>query len=154
VCRGHYDQHLHWIEKFCLVLLGLSALLTYLDFEVNSSLMIGLSGLAVVFFLYAQRPPVAENNDGSFADLLTCAILPKVLWISCSASTIGVMFFLLFGQNPAYKNMLFIGGGTIFIACWVLTFILINNRKYLLDVQPVLMRALPILLIDIYAYAQ
>jgi hypothetical protein len=50
--------------------------------------------------------------------------------------------------------MLFIGGGTIFVACWLLGFILIINGQYLQDVQPVLLRALPILVIDIYAYAQ
>lgn len=145
-------KHLHWIEKFCLALLALSALLTYLGFEVESSIMIALSGLAVVFFLYAQRPPVSENNRGSFVDLLTIAILPKVLWISSSVSMMGILFLLVLTETEAHQNMLFIGGSTIFIACWLLGFILIKNGKYLRELQPVLMRALPILLIDIYLY--
>ena len=148
-------RYSHWLEKTFLVFLALSAGLIPFGIDASPGLMISLSGLAVVFFLYAYRPLEISNADDEpmgFIHLLSLSIIPKVLWISASISTMGIMFYLLGLNEEGYKSMLMIGGSSILFASFVLGIFLISATKYLRVLIPVLMRALPILFINIYIY--
>lgn len=145
-------KNLHWAERALLIALVIGTLLTYLKID-TAVLSVSLIGLAVVFFLYAYKPldiVRAENEQLGFSDLLAVLILPKVMWISSAISTLGLLFYLLDLGNDGYKKMLMIGGLTIGIAVVLLTIFLASGVKNLKIVTPILLRAVPLLLIDLY----
>ena len=67
-------------------------------------------GLSIVFFLNAFRAPdeqeTADTGQGpfGFSDLLGLVIIPKVLWISSSIPTIGILFSIIDTGNNGYKQ--------------------------------------------------
>lgn len=113
-------------------------------------LKVGLIALSIIYFLFANRPP-APPVDGvklNFLALIITAILPKVLWISCSVGAVGLAFY--FSGMPGARQMLLIQTvtGIVGIVLWG-----IGN---LLKVQSLdrlatpITRILPILLIATY----
>jgi hypothetical protein len=111
-----------------------------------------LIGLAITFFLFAYRPldvPYQENEQQGFADLLALMIIPKVLWISTAMSAFGIGFSF-FATNEGYKNMLLIGGISIAFATLLLGIFTIIGVKHIRVVAPILLRALPLCLVDFY----
>lgn len=145
-------KNLHWAERALLIALVLGTMLMYLKVDTGV-LSVSLIGLAVVFFLYAYKPIEIvrdEKEQLGFSDLLAVTILPKVMWISSAISTLGLLFYLLDLGNDGYKNILMIGGLTIGIAVVLLTVFLSSGVKNLKMVTPILFRAVPLLLIDLY----
>lgn len=155
---GKVSKHLHWIEKFFLAVLLVGALLAVSGINATDIIFLSLSGLSVVYFLNAFRPPAEEQYpDGvqepmGFGDLLSSLIIPKVLWISSSVATIGIVFFIADPANQGYKQMLIIGGGSIMVALVLLLFISIGRAKHLKNLQPALMRSLPIGVLAAYIF--
>lgn len=145
-------KNLHWAERAFLIALALGTIMAYLKIDTGV-LRVSLVGLAVVFFLYAYKPMDivrGENEQLGFSDLLAVTILPKVMWISSAISTLGLLFYILDLGNEGYKNMLMIGGLTIGIAFVLLTIFLASGVKNLKMVTPILFRAVPLSLIDLY----
>jgi len=147
-------KHLPLVEKFLLTGLAVGAILTLLKMDTTVS-RITLLGLGVTFFLFAYRPPdipIQENEKFGFPELLGLMIVPKVLWISCAVSAVGIAFFLV--KSEGYKQMLFIGGSSIGIGSFLLVILLLNGVKHIKTVTPVLLRAVPLLLADVYLFSK
>jgi hypothetical protein len=143
-------NYLPLIEKVLLAALAVGVVLAVTKIDVTVA-RISLLGLAVTFFLYAYKPvyvPDQENEKFSFAGLLGLTIVPKVLWLSSAISATGISLYL-FGIE-GYKQMLTIGALTIASATLVLAFFVITNVKHINLVTPVLFRAFPLFLADIY----
>ena len=143
---------LPWIEKLAVIMLLISAVMMILDLPFTEFVMISLSTLAIVFFLNAQLLPPMERTDEAplgFNELLTFVILPKVLWISASVSTIGILFQFL--GLDGFEQMLLIGGSSLSVALLLLLIqVMINGVGSLKLFQAVLMRVVPILVIALY----
>ena len=143
---------LPWIEKLAVIMLMISAVMMLLSLPFTEFVMISLSTLAIVFFLNAQLLPPMERKDGAplgFNELLTFTILPKVLWISASVSTIGLLFQIL--GLSGFEQMLLIGGSSLSVALLLLLIqVIINGVGSLKLFQGVLMRVIPILVIAVY----
>lgn len=145
-------KNLHWAERALLIALVLGTMLRYLEIDTDL-LTVSLIGLGLVFFLYAYKPVDMirdEKEKFGFSDLLAVTILPKVMWISSAISTLGLLFYV---QNLAYEKynmMVMIGGLTIGIAVVTLTIFLAGGVKNLKAVTPILFRAVPLFLIDLY----
>jgi hypothetical protein len=139
-------------EKIFFIGLAIGFLLFYTN--IDSLVMIAsLGGLAVVFFLSAYKVidiPREENEQFGFQELLGYTIAPKILWISCAVSTSGVLLHML--NNEGYKQMLYIGGTTIAIGTLVMISLLISGVKHINVVIPVLYRAIPLLVLDLYLF--
>lgn len=147
-------KQLHWIEAFLLTLLGAGVVLTLFNVDALSILIVSLSGLSIVFFLRAYEPPLSaqdENTEPSgFKALLALAIVPKIVWISTSISTVAILFYLMKLESNSYEQMLAIGGSSLLISLLILGFLSITELKNFKALVPVLLRAFPVLLFDIY----
>jgi hypothetical protein len=77
-------------------------------------------------------------------------IVPKVLWISSAISALGIAFYLFDFGNDGYKRMLMIGGLTIGIGTLLLLVFFVSGVKHIKIVTPILLRAIPLCLVDFY----
>lgn len=145
-------KHLPLVEKVLLTALAIGTILTVM--QIDSTLTkVSLLGLGVIFFLLAYRPndiPRQEGEQLGFSDLLGLMIVPKVLWISSAVSALGIAFYLFDFGNDGYKKMLMIGGLTIGIGTILLIVFFISGVKYIRTVVPILLRAVPLCLVDFY----
>lgn len=144
--------HLPLAEKILLTSLLIGIVLTIMQID-SAVASVSLLGLAATFFLLAYRPidvPRQENELLGLSELLAFMIVPKVLWISSAISALGIAFYMFNFGNPGYKNMLMIGGSTIAVAALILAVLLVSGVKHIRMVTPILLRALPICLIDFY----
>jgi hypothetical protein len=120
--------------------------------NASTVVVVSLIGLAIVFFFSAYKPlniPQHANEQFGFSALLAFVILPKVMWISCSVSSIGLAFYILKLGNT-HTQLLMIGGSTLAITILLLAFLLANGTRYINAVTPMLLRAIPLLIIDFY----
>ena len=143
-------EYLPVVEEVLLTILaiGVILILTKIDSLIAK---ISLIGLAVTFFLSAYQPleiPKEENEKLGFLELLAFAFVPKALWISCAISLMGILFFL--SQNEGYKQMLMIGVSTISISVILYSLFLLLRVKNLSNLNRILLRAIPLLLINLY----
>ncbi len=111
-------------------------------------LMIGLSGLAVVYFLSAfQVPEKPSTTDKSLGTLLP-ALTNKVIGTALSVCCIGILFSILGLEGSA--NMLLIGVLSLAAGIVISAFVVIGNSSRLDQVKPGLLRAIPVCLISAY----
>jgi hypothetical protein len=145
-------NHLQIVEKLLLTALAVGIILTVMKID-STVTRASLLGLAVTFFLYAYRPkdiPRQENEQFGFAQFIGLMTLPKVLWISSAISSLGIAFYLFDFGNDGYKQMLMIGGLTIGVGALLFLFFLLSGVKHITIVTPILLRALPLFLADVY----
>jgi hypothetical protein len=145
-------KYLPFIEKICWTALGVGLLLTMLQIDKTVAL-VSLLGLGCTFFLLAYRPADIPQHEGErfgFSELLGLMIVPKVLWIGSSVSVVGISFYLLELNKEGYTRMLMIGGLTGIIATLILAILFVMSVKHLKTVLPILLRALPLSLVDLY----
>lgn len=149
---GTITKHLPLVEKILLTALVIGTILRVMHID-SSVTKVSLLGLGVTFFLLAYRPneiPREENEQLGFPDLLALTIVPKILWISSAISALGIAFYLFAFGNNGFKQLLMIGGMTIGGSTVVLLFSFAKGVKHLGTVTPILLRAIPLLLVDFY----
>lgn len=123
------------------------------------------NGFGGYFFLSAHRPldvpssedtvqptdaASREDGAGGFPELLGLTILPKVLWLSSAISAFGIASYIIDFGNDGYKNMLMIGGTTIAIGTLLLVALKMTGLKRINTFMPILLRAVPVCLVDLY----
>jgi hypothetical protein len=119
----------------------------------NMLLMAGLSGLAVIYFLCAFRPPEQKDAEGAiekrgFASLLGSTVLPKVSWIACSVLAVGVLYRLL--HFPGANEMIMIGTATGVCAAVIFGFLAAQGNEVAKSQLGILYRLVPMLIIASY----
>lgn len=149
------QSYLHWGELAALILFVVFWALTYTGTDASQGIMIALSALAAIYFLKAYMPPKqdapapdAKEEKRGFFELLSTTILPKVLWIACSVSVIGLLFYLL--NLEGFKNMLMIGGMTLSIGLLLAVGAMVTGASTGSSNTTALLRVVPLLLIDLY----
>ncbi|MCV9387139.1 hypothetical protein [Reichenbachiella ulvae] len=141
-------QLLPYFEKAFLAITAVGYINLLIGLNFPMILSIGLTGLAATFFLHAYKPLDLErpkDETSSLAELLGTTVIPKVLWMSASVSTVGIMFYTL--DLPGYLNMLTIGGTSLLIGSIVLLLLKVSGTRYLEETALVLYRAIPIMLV-------
>ena len=141
-------KYIPLLEKILVTALVIGVILTYMKVDKRVT-MTALSGLATIYFFSAFRPPeaVATSEKFGFADLISQTILPKVCWLSCSITLLGIVFYL--ANMPGAKNMLMTGGAAIFAALMIFPFIAAKSGK---DLAAVIFKAVPILIAGVYIF--
>lgn len=136
-------------EKVFLAASVVALALKRFDIPSNELLILALGGLSTVYFLMAQRPAKqTEDNESEespkpgFFDLLVTTIAPKVGWISCSVAVVGILFW--YQKWEGFKEMLLLGGSTLFVVSLLVSYAVINGNKAL---TVLLTRAVPLCLI-------
>ncbi len=145
-------KQLPLVERIFITALVIGTILTAMQID-STVTKISLLGLGATFFLLAYRPndiPRQEGEQFGFSDLLALMILPKVLWISSAISALGIAFYLFDFGNDGYKKMLMIGGLTIGIGTILLITFSISGVKHIKIAMPILIRAVPLCLVDFY----
>jgi len=145
-------KHLPLVEKVLLTALAIGTIMTVMKID-STVTRVSLLGLGVTFFLMAYRPtdiPRQQGEQFGFSDLLGLMIVPKVLWISSAVSALGIAFYLFDFGNDGYKKMLMVGGLTIGIGTLLLVVFLVSGVKHIKTVTPILLRAVPLCLVDFY----
>ena len=145
-------QYLPLAEKIFLA--GASVGLIFLFLNLDTLVLIAsLIALAVIFFLSAYRPPempASENASQGFQGLFAFVILPKVLWIGCAVSAIGIALYLMGPTNDGYQLMLLIGGMSLLSDTGIFVFFLLKGTKHIELISPIFFRAIPLLGASIY----
>jgi len=145
-------KHLPLVEKILLTALAIGTILTLMKID-STVTRVSLLGIGVTFFLLAYRPtdmPRQEGEQFGFSELLGLTIVPKVLWISSAISAFGIAFYIFDFGNDGYKKMLMIGGLTIGIGTILLVVFLVSGVRHVKTVTPILLRAVPLCLVDLY----
>lgn len=146
-------KFLPWIETLALLLLMASGIMMLLGSPYQQFLMIAMSTLAMVFFMYAYVPPqvdVTSERQPGFRELLAYSIAPKVLWISMSVTTIGLLFYALGFPKMNWQQMLLIGTSSMGLS------ILIQMGMFVAGLPPTkafwrsLLRASPLFVVGVY----
>jgi hypothetical protein len=145
-------NYLPLVEKVLLSALAIGAILTIMKMD-STVTRVSLLGLGITFFLLAYRPTDIPGQVGErfgFSGLLGLMIVPKVLWMSSAISALGIAFYVFDFGNEGYKKMLMIGGLSIGVAILVLIAFFLSGVKHIKIVTPILLRALPLCLVDFY----
>jgi len=137
-------------EKICLMGLAIGIVLSLANLD-SLVLEASLVCLAVTFFFHGYKPidvPETEREKFGFLELLGYSIAPNISWVACAVSAIGILFTMQ--NSEGAKQMLFIGGTTLGIASLIIIFLTAIGVKYMSAVIPVLYRAIPLLVLDLY----
>jgi hypothetical protein len=143
-------KYLPAVEKILLAALcvGIPLMIIGTDTAV---VKVSLIGLAITYFLTGYRPidvPVRDDKPLSFKELFGIIILPKVAWVSCAVLTIGLLFTLL--GYEGYHEMLLIGCTSGGVGTFLFTVLWIGGVEHIPLVAPVLLRLVPLFLVDTY----
>ena len=145
------------VEKVLLGVAAIALILRYQGINADEILKISLAGLAGVFYLMGfMRPPKAETDNSAqtaeekkgFTELLFATILPKIAWISCSISTIGILFALLLLAGS--REMLTIGASASAMATILVAVGLAQGNEKVKAISDVLYRMVPLLGISVW----
>lgn len=126
--------------------------------QTNSQVLpTALVALAPVFFIsafLAVAPASSDSQPQGFISLLVSTILPKVMWISCAISAVGIAFHLFHVPSEHYAPMIMIGGTTLLGGTLEVIVFALMRVKQIRVVLPVLYRAIPLLAMDAYILFQ
>jgi hypothetical protein len=142
------------VEKILLIALAIGIILALLNID-HDVVKLTLLALAAVFFLLTYRPidlPAKEGEQLGFAELIALNIIPKTLWISSAISAIGIAFYL-YNFNGA-RQILIIGAPVIAFDVVLLIIFAVMGTRYMHTAVPVLLRAVPLLIADVYILFQ
>jgi hypothetical protein len=145
-------KYLPYLEVIALALIIAGVALA---FSGNGSIvrMIGILLLAGVYFQYAfQRIELnlLPDEKQGFTELLRFSIVPKVLWLSCSVSLVGIAFYLLKLTPQSYQQLLLIGAVTLASGFVILLPAVLGHARNADKLVPLLYRAAPLVVLDIY----
>ncbi|MBS1554830.1 MAG: hypothetical protein JSU09_07880 [Bacteroidetes bacterium] len=115
-------------------------------------LTLSLGSLAAIYFLraykpqsYAEEKPADGDPKFGMFDLVLQTIAPKVGWIGCSVTTLGILFYLQ--AMKGQEQILLLGGGTLAIVNVMLGIAFLKGNKL---VSQLLMRTVPLCLMALY----
>jgi hypothetical protein len=141
------------IEKILVFLVLAGFILPYAGMKTLDLITAAMSGLAGIYFLKAYQPLTFEREQGEkagFKNLLMQTVAPKMVWIGCAVSVIGILFYILGAKG--YVQMISVGGSVLLACSLILVFFLANNSRDLKVYTPILFRMIPLLLLDGYIY--
>ncbi|MBN8652598.1 MAG: hypothetical protein J0L67_14295 [Cytophagales bacterium] len=145
-------KYLPWAERVFLIFLVAGAILIY--FEVNTQLLqLSVLALAIIFFLSAFKIidiPRKEDEQFGFLDLLAFTIAPKVLWIGSAVSLFGFFIYLLQLGHSGHERGLMSGALGIISGLLIIGVAFISGTKHLKFIVPILLRAIPVAIVDLY----
>ncbi len=141
------DKILTLLDRIFIATLVAWLVLKLLGTPVLMLLVIGLLGVAAIFFLQAYQPLDIKSEDENvgFEFLLGASIIPKVLGISSSVATVGILFYLL--NMEGYSVMLTVGSLSIAIALLILIIIGLRGMK----LNPIIPRLIKSLIVLAFA---
>ena len=82
--------------------------------------------------------------------VFSCFILPKILWLSIALSVAGYLSLITFPNNDTYRKLILVGAGTSVIGLSVLVYEIFKGLKDIKFLYPILLRAIPVVLFDLY----
>jgi len=142
------------LEIVCIAGFVLGFLLKKQDYPIGGEIiMLSLSALAGIYFLSAYLPPDARPEGEpdqrlGFMSLLGRTIAPKVLGIGSAVVVIGILFSVQ--QMKGSNEMLLVGSGSLAIASLIGLVSMASDETARKVVAPLLLRAVPLLLIGVY----
>ena len=147
--------YLRYAELGFLVLSAIGLILFYSDLSKGHEvILIGLSSLSTIYFLYAftlpPEPQPASPPDASPKGVLDHlpTIVRKVVYLSSCISIIGLLYehMKLLGGG----QMLLIGGSTLFLSCLLASGLVLRSNASAALLRGPLLRGVPILLFVCY----
>lgn len=144
---------LNWLEALLIATLIAGIVLTYINIPVSLLIQIALAGLGILFFIYAFQPIPINAKEGEkfgFQELFAWSIIPKVIFISCAICLVGTLFYTLGTNEAGYVQLLSIGTTSLILALVILAFLKLNGVKHLDNLNFIIIRAVPILVIGAY----
>jgi len=147
--------YLRYAEIAFLILSAIGLILFYSDLSKGHEvILIGLSSLSTIYFLYAFTLPPEPQPDSDtsaspkgFLDLLP-TIVRKVVYIASCVSIIGFLYGHL--KLPGGGQMLTIGGSTLFLSCLLSSGLVLRSNASIALLRGPLLRGVPILLFVCY----
>jgi hypothetical protein len=140
-------------EKIFLAGLAIGLILTYLNIDSKAIVQVSILGLAITYFLNAFKIidiPRQEEDKFEFKDFLAWSIIPKVIWMSCGVSLFGLFVYTLQLGHDGHKRAFMLGGFSIALGLIFIGYAFVTGTKHLKYVMPTVIRAVPLLLADLY----
>jgi len=147
-------KYFPFVEKVSLTAFVAGYVLKMLHYPGDEIVIISLSVLSGIYFLSAYTPPPVEdeseekNQQQGFGALLGRTIVPKVLGIGSSVCVIGVLFTI--EHYSGFREMLLIGSTSLAAASLLGLLTTMNNERARKALSPMLLRAVPLMLIAFY----
>lgn len=130
------------------------AVLDALEVRLFLLFVLGMLGIATIFFVQAFRPLEVEsgslNETYGFPELLSINIIPKVLGISSSIGTIGILFYKI--QLPGYPMMLGVASTTMLVCLFLIVVLAFSGNKHIPKLFPRLIKSLIVLITSVILY--
>ncbi len=145
-------------EIVCIAGFVLGFMLSKQDYPIGGEIVrISLGALAGIYFLSAYMPPDArpeneQDQPAGFLALLGRTIAPKALGIGSAVMVVGILFAVQ--QMPGANEMLLVGSGTLAIASLIGLVSIATDETARKVLGPLLLRAVPLLLIGVYLLSQ
>ena len=152
--------YLRYGEIGFLTLSAIGIILFYSDLSKGHEvILIGLSSLSTIYFLYAftlPPEPLPDSGPGpspshasprGLPDLLP-TVARKVVYIASCISIIGFLYEHL--KLPGGGQMLLIGGSTLFLSCLLSGALILRSNASVALLRGPLLRGVPILLFVCY----
>lgn len=141
ICMKQFDKIIQLLDRVFWAMVVVWAISDALGSGLVILLSLGLTGIAVVFFIEAYRPLELEDTgeESGFSDLLGLTIVPKILGIASSVATVGIMFYQL--GMPGYPVMLGVGLSSILICLLILAILRAIGIQQLEKLRPRLIKS-------------
>lgn len=142
------------LEMLALAAVIVAIALKYLQLPGGDEiLMIGMSVLAMTYFLMAYKPPVPTNSQQErrgITHLFVDTILPKVTWTGCTIAVIGSLFGILHLQGAG--QMLMVGTSVLIVCILLSVYFIATGSDQTSGLMGILYRAAPLCIFGIYVY--
>lgn len=142
---------LFYLERLAILFVLIGAIFQATGNGELIFISLGFISISCVFFIGAFQPIEVNEEEAksleqqqSFNQLLGLVILPKVLGISMSIATIGVMYYFL--EMEGSKMMLTLGGMTTLVSTFLLLILRFSTLKEVEGVTQRLYRAVVVLI--------
>jgi hypothetical protein len=147
------------VEKifFGGLLLGVILTLIHVEPFDTTVTVVSLYGLGVAYYLSAFQRFESRQDESTaigFKELLAFSIVPKVLWLSSAVSVVGIAMFVMGTASQGYKQMMMIGGAAIAFGTVVTLILLTGGAGVKKPILPALLRAIPLLIGDLYLFTR
>jgi hypothetical protein len=149
---ARFGKYFAQAEMTALTVLVAGVTLAYFGYG-NAWQAFGFLALALVYFLQAfqiialERP---EDEKLGFSHLFAFSITPKVFWINCSVSLIGILFYQLQFTARSYQQMMLIGAVSLAISMLIFLPVVLTNSTNSGKLAPLFYRGVPLLALDLF----
>lgn len=138
------------LEKILIVVVLVGTAFRYLHLTGAAEiLLLSMMALAAVFYLLGFKPmPPVEGAGTGMGAMVAGTLLPKLGWIGCSVTIVGLLFTTLHLNGGG--EMLMVGSSALGVVCVLSFYFMATGSAFTPNLMTILYRAIPLCVIGWY----